>query len=241
MDVVCPACKKQHAVSEQMAGKRAKCGCGQVITIPALPVPQPAADDWLSGDFDPLSAPVAPSQGPLGGIHTPASGRMGQTSAGPILFQCPYGVVRPWFWGLMGLNLIIATFAIWAGFFWNTGWSINNVRLPPMAATVLFECLGFGMWSAMGWFLVGYFMHFNNPRRVAVTASAVIVPGGHWSTAERSIPWAGMSVRYMTFWPMQQLQFKQGWRSLKVLVSAQFATDDDFETIVGYVRQHGKL
>ena len=229
MDVVCPACNEQHRVGEQMAGKRAKCGCGHIMTIPAVATSEPATDDWLNEHFDAT------------GTQNPASGQADTSGAGPILFQCEYGVVRLWIWGLLSLNLLLSVGAIWIGFFWNRGWRMNNVRIPPIAATVIFEILGIGMLGFLIWFLVGYFIRLNHPRRVAVTAAGVILPKGHWSTAERFLPWAAVKVRFMDTGPIQQLQFKRGWRSLKVLVSTQFTHNEHFETICNYMHQHGKL
>jgi hypothetical protein len=47
--VECPACKKKLKASERLAGKRAKCSCGAVVTVPAL----------AKQDEDPLDALLA--------------------------------------------------------------------------------------------------------------------------------------------------------------------------------------
>ncbi|MBP88484.1 MAG: hypothetical protein CMJ64_17515 [Planctomycetaceae bacterium] len=225
MYVVCPACSKQHSVSEKLAGKRAKCGCGEIMTIPAAPVAEAAADDWLNESFDATTTAAPASNLLSGGMRTPTSGQPAPSGAGPILFQCEYGIVRPWIFGLFGINLVTATFAIWAGIFWNKGWSMNNARLPPWSVTVMFEFVGWGLMIVIVSFFVGYFIRLNKPQRVAVTASGMIIPENNWSVGERLIPWAEATVKLMSFGPIRQLQFKQGWRSLKVLVSSQFPSE----------------
>jgi hypothetical protein len=224
-----------------MAGKRAKCSCGQVIDIPTFPTQQPAADDWLSQNLGSPTAFAGADSAPFGGSQSPASGSSGPSGAGPILFQSEYGIIRPWVYGLIAFWVIISLAAILAGLFWNRGWVVNNVRLSPLVATVLFELVGCSLLLLIVWFLSGYFIHLKHPQRVAVTASGVIVPAGHWSTAERFVRWTDMSAVFMSYGPIRQLQLKQGLRNVKVLVSLQFPTDDAFDRILGHARQHGKL
>jgi len=219
------------------------------MMIPAAAAPH-RVDEWLNDD---LAAPIdsaALGNGPfddpsfgneaLSGFQTPVSGHATQNRAGSILFQCNYGVLRTSMVWLLGINLITATFLIWAGIFWNTGWSINNAPLPPLATTILFELVGFGLWIGIVGFFVGYFIHRNKPQRVAVTTTGVIIPRSHWSTEERVLPWAEVKVK-LTSGPMQQLRFMRGWWAYKVLVSTQFTTNSDFESLLGYLRKYGKL
>jgi len=36
----CPHCNKNHAVHDNLAGRAAKCSCGNTITVPAISLPQ---------------------------------------------------------------------------------------------------------------------------------------------------------------------------------------------------------
>jgi len=211
-----------------MAGKRAKCSCGEVITIPSVPDPQPVA---VEPSNESLGAPATAS--PTGGSAT-GSGE------DTILFQCNYGLVRPFMWWLFGASLIIALVLIPAGIFWNEGWSLGPSPLPPWGATLIFEGLGFTVLLANAYMGAGYFLHRKRPQRVAVTATGVILPGNKLSTKEHFLPWDQVRVKLLGG-PVSNLDFKKNFLRPIRLVSVQFPTDDDFETFVDYLREHEKL
>jgi hypothetical protein len=228
MNVVCPACGKQHRVNEQMAGKRAKCKCGEVLTIPSVPAPQPAA---VEPSNDAWTAPAGTS---------PASGSATQSGDGEILFQCHYGLVRRSMWYLFGANFVIALILIPVGIFWNEGWSVARTPIPPWAATLLFEIVGFGLLLLVAYMLAGRFLHRDRPQRVAVTTAGVILPKNKVSSAEHFLPWAEVRVKLIGG-PVENLDFKRGRLRTIRLVSIQFPTDEDFETFLGYLRERDKL
>lgn len=211
-----------------MAGKLAKCSCGHILTIPSVPAPPSMAAAPLNGM---LTAPTAIS--PTGESATPSR-------EGSVLFQCNYGMVRPFLWWLLGANVIVALVLIPAGIFWNEGWSLARSPIPPWAATVLFEAVGFGLLFSVAYFVAGYLMHRQCPQRVAVTATGVILPKSKLSTKEHFLPWDQVRVKY---WggPVSNLDFKRGHLRTIRLVSIQFPTDDDFDTFVEYLRKNDKV
>lgn len=239
MIVVCPGCNKQHQVSDAMAGKRAKCGCGQILAISAAAAPQVADDDWLNQDLETAAARTPTGNGTAVISPATASPGQGQAGGGQIVWQCRYGAIRKFMWWLIGINMCTALFCIPAGFFWNEGWAINNAPLPPWGATLLFECVGFGILSFFIWMVGGHLLHRNNPQRVAVTTTGVLIPKGRWSSEEIAFSWNEMKVKHVSG-PVDNIYFKRGVFS-KHLTSMFFADDDDFEAFVSHLRQHGKV
>ncbi len=71
--VQCPSCQKEYKWNPQLAGKRAKCKCGEVISIPMA---DPQAEDI--GIYDVSETPPPP---------TPPSIPMAQTVATPVMAQ----------------------------------------------------------------------------------------------------------------------------------------------------------
>jgi hypothetical protein len=203
-----------------MAGKLAKCGCGEVITIPSVPAPQ-------SVPFEPATT-------------SPTGGSAAQSDEDTILFQCNYGLVRPFMFWLAGATVVIALILIPAGIFWNEGWTLARAELPPWGATLIFELVGFGLLLLIAYNAAGYLLHRRNPQRVAVTATGVILPGLKVSTKEHFLPWDRVRVR---IWggPVNTLDFKSSLLRPIRLVSVQFPTDDDFETFLDHLREHEKL
>ncbi len=231
MQVVCHRCNKQHQVNDQMAGKRAKCGCGEVMTIPAAPLTTAAAPSQPTADW--LDEPLATST---------TSHAAGQPvdSTGTVVFQCEYGFIRRSMWLLLGVNVLIALVLIPAGFLWNDGWALNNVELPPWLAMVLFEFVALGQLALFGYTLAGYLRNRDQPQRVAITTAGVILPKGKLSNDELFIPWAQVKVKHRPG-PADQLEFKRGALNANRLVSIQFRTNDDFETFARHLRERGKL
>jgi hypothetical protein len=55
----CTGCGKSFKVKDELAGRKAKCTCGQVVTVP-IPEPEPAAAEALEEDiFSFKDEPVA--------------------------------------------------------------------------------------------------------------------------------------------------------------------------------------
>ena len=58
----CPSCGKAYRVKDELAGKSAKCKCGERVQVPSAP---PAADplfaEPLGVDLDAIEAPTAPT------------------------------------------------------------------------------------------------------------------------------------------------------------------------------------
>ena len=68
--IVCPACGKRYAYKPEMAGRRLKCKCGGVISVPLPPTPEPMEDQFDAGvdesyeaeqQSSPAYAPPAPT------------------------------------------------------------------------------------------------------------------------------------------------------------------------------------
>jgi hypothetical protein len=57
----CPTCGKTYQVREELAGKRAKCGCGEVMTVPE----QQATTDWLDDELSTGADPALGDGGPM--------------------------------------------------------------------------------------------------------------------------------------------------------------------------------
>jgi hypothetical protein len=73
-----------------------------------------------------------------------------------------------------------------------------------------------------------------------VTEAGVILPKHKLSKQEIFLPWEQVRVK---FWggPVSNLDFKRGsFRTIR-LVSAQFPSDEDFETFLEYFRERDKL
>src|SRR3954468_2807033 len=80
----CSACKKQYRWKPELAGKKVKCKCGQVMTAPAEPPakePDPDALYDLADDAPPSpkkaappAAAAAPSQQADAGFRCPSCG-----------------------------------------------------------------------------------------------------------------------------------------------------------------------
>ncbi len=228
MDVICPACSKQHRVSDQMAGKRAKCGCGEVMTIPAAPAAELVAEDWINTPSATFAA------GPIGGVASSAN-------AGEVLFECEYGLVRPSMWCLFGVTFVIALALIPIGIFWNDGWQLNiNAPLPPWLVMVICESLAIGLLLGIAYLLIGYFLNGRRPQRVAITAAGVILPKNKLSTEELFIPWARVKVKH---WggPADHLYFKHGFLRTSQITSVQFPTDEDFAEFFDHLRERDKV
>ena len=63
INVHCEACGKHHSVPDSLAGKKARCGCGAVLSVPAAPSPgAPLVDPLQASGGDPLAGPVDPLQ-----------------------------------------------------------------------------------------------------------------------------------------------------------------------------------
>jgi hypothetical protein len=58
MAVICPLCQRQYAFKSELAGKRVRCKCGQVMTMPQ---PPPAAEEVydIVKEPEPVSTPVS--------------------------------------------------------------------------------------------------------------------------------------------------------------------------------------
>src|SRR5437868_1996585 len=87
LTIQCPACHKIATIPDSASGKNARCGCGQVITIPIIisqpmpPVPSEADDFTLQPPHAPapeagaaIKKPMLPKRQPSGtGKYRPAS------------------------------------------------------------------------------------------------------------------------------------------------------------------------
>jgi hypothetical protein len=76
ISLTCPQCSKRHQVSDSLAGRKARCGCGASLVVPAL-APAPAVavsgglapapsvfDELSSADRDRLHREIAPALPP---------------------------------------------------------------------------------------------------------------------------------------------------------------------------------
>jgi hypothetical protein len=211
-----------------MSGKRVRCGCGEIFSVsPSSPTQSNAVG--LSDDRFEIPDTWSFPTGPAAPIDESS-----------ILFQCSYGLVRRSAWWLLGASAIVGSILIPAGFFWNEGWTFSRTPIPPWAATLLFEAAGFGMLLLVAYMLAGYFLNGRRPQRVAVTATGVIVPKYKLATDELFLPWDQVRVRLWSG-PISHLDFKRGqFRTIR-LVSVQFPTDEDFQTLLAHLRKLEKL
>ena len=48
----CSACGRQYPWKAEIAGRAAKCKCGQALTVPPMPDPEPEADVFDLADME---------------------------------------------------------------------------------------------------------------------------------------------------------------------------------------------
>lgn len=140
----CSHCGKQFQVGDELAGKRAKCVCGQAVTVPAAPAPSapipmgiPVEDPGAASPVTP-GAPQAPPSGappsapvPMGILvedtgtaspMTPGSPQAAPTAAGPTPVTpsplgptYPGGYSRPFRWGQVSDKDLVGSFMAFLG------------------------------------------------------------------------------------------------------------------------------
>jgi hypothetical protein len=78
----CQSCGKSYPWKPELAGKRAKCKCGQLLHVPASPPqpdepPEPSLDDLfeLAGDPSAQAAAVLPAPPPVAPVPIPSAGK----------------------------------------------------------------------------------------------------------------------------------------------------------------------
>jgi hypothetical protein len=90
--VICSKCQKQHNAPDSLAGRAARCKCGNVIQIPAL-APDPVAaggslfDEISAGDVERLKNSARPSQVKAAPVHpyqSPAAAQYLASAAGSV-------------------------------------------------------------------------------------------------------------------------------------------------------------
>src|SRR4051812_3268206 len=96
--ITCSGCGKSYAWKPELAGKRVKCKCGTVMSVPdamdAAPPPPPQEEDLY--DFAPSSEPVKPAKAPRVPLAPLAPRGGGGTSAGMSVATAGVGTIpRP--------------------------------------------------------------------------------------------------------------------------------------------------
>src|SRR5688500_15462390 len=61
----CPSCGKQFAWKPELAGKKGKCKCGGVLSIPAKPPAPPAAVKAAAPEANPFDDPYSVAEEPM--------------------------------------------------------------------------------------------------------------------------------------------------------------------------------
>lgn len=106
ISICCPRCNKAYQVRNELAGKRAKCGCGQQMTVPELPSFTDWMDEELSPGGDPLSAENVPVG--LGTLAPLPKKRRSKSTSNPLIAISIVvgGIVGLVLIGLLGYSLI---------------------------------------------------------------------------------------------------------------------------------------
>jgi len=211
MLVRCPQCDRQHRVADALAGKRAKCSCGAVLSIPA--------------------AAETPDDDPLGSLDSPAprpSDVSAEADAEGVLCEFRYGQAQSRFLWLFSVAGIIGAVLVPVGIFWNDGWEINHVPLPPWGATLVAESAGIGCLLMFVYIVGGNFYSRSHRKRVAITAGAVLVPRGVFTTEERVLPLREISLKVRDVGPTSHAYLKHGGGTVR-LTAFLFPTDADYD------------
>lgn len=211
MIVTCPSCGRQHQVKPELAGKRAKCSCGQILTIPAADNTAAPPDD-LAG--------VSPQP---------------QSSAA-VIVEYRYGEPQRKFWILMAGSWFFGIGGIPMTLFGSEGWGIGRAPLPTWCMMMVFGLLTLIFLSLAIYYTGSYFFQRKHPQRVAVTATGMIVPKGRFSTAEHVIPFSEMRLKIAQAGPFLITNVKHS-KGRTQLHSGLFPSDEAAETFAEHLQE----
>ncbi len=187
------------------------------------------------GSAGPVPNQMAPSQmAPMPGQPGAMHGQMAPTE--PVVCQFRYGKPQPWFLACVIIAGIAGIWMIYAGFFDNKGWAINNAPMPPWAATLFFECFG---WIALGAFcfvIGGYLFQLNHPHHVAITQTSLLIPKGTFTHEVLRLPLQQVSVKTAGEGMATQLHVKHPGGTIQ-LRSALFPSSNDFDHFLAQLQQ----
>src|SRR5262245_29768640 len=97
--VQCPQCGQRYQLRDDLAGKQAKCKCGNVLPVPAAPSPADAGLSCLLQQDAPSTPPLSqqpPTQGAGGGFVAP------QFQGFPGAQQTAPSNTKLWLWLAIG-------------------------------------------------------------------------------------------------------------------------------------------
>ena len=213
MKFTCPQCQKQHTVTPQLAGKRAKCACGEILQLPQLP-------------DDPYAVPVAaePAKSPA-----PAQSE---------LLRFEYGAPQKWFFrlglacGPGGLLFLLL------GIFANDQLTFGGQDLPPWAALLLclmFASLGIGMCGVTVYMTM---RHRKQPYFVTLSATEITVPSSQFRADTKTLDLARLTMSVKTAPATQMLNLKHP--HLKTSLNSAYMPDPEgFGNLVAELRRRG--
>lgn len=89
----CPKCGKSFSVREQDAGKKGKCPCGAIISVPAVCTKSPESQDPVVASYrlsDEIEDAKVTAQEPkTGGVQRTTAQRNASSQAQPPQLKCP--------------------------------------------------------------------------------------------------------------------------------------------------------